>query len=214
MSYEEFKKIRVFPDTAFLCRPAPLLMKGNIPENTHGYEAVVMGQDVVAGRREMLSQPDCEEFKKAEFAEVANMIRNKVYKWVRLPKGKRVIGSKFTYKQKRDKNGKIIQHKARLVAHGFKQQQGINYVDTSAPVAGVTGFRMIVCITLNKGWNTHSWDVDSAFLHCELEEEIYMKQPHCFMDPLEDGKVLLLLKTIYGLKQAAHAWHGLLAGTF
>jgi hypothetical protein len=56
---------------------------------------------------------------------------------------------------------------------------------------------MIICIALNKGWNTHSWDVNSAFLHCNLKEEIYMKQPNGFTDPLEDGKVLMLLKTIY-----------------
>jgi hypothetical protein len=101
-----------------------------------------------------------------------------------------------------------------MVARGFEQRQGIDYVDTSAPVAGVTGFRIIVCTALIKGWNTHSWDVDSAFLHCNLEEEIYMKPPGGYTDPLEEGKVFLLLKTIYWLKQVAHAWHGLLAGTF
>jgi hypothetical protein len=54
----------------------------------HGYKAVVLGPDVVAGLREMLQQPDVDEFKKAEVTKVANLIKNKVYRWVRLPKGK------------------------------------------------------------------------------------------------------------------------------
>jgi hypothetical protein len=135
LSYEEFLRIQIAPDTAFMCRPHSSFMCGHTPDTLHGFEAVVMGPDVVPGRREMLREPDAEEFKTAEFSEVDNMIRNKVYKWVVLPKGKRAIGSKFTYKRKRDPDGNVVKHKARLVARGFKQLPGIDYVDTSAPVA-------------------------------------------------------------------------------
>jgi hypothetical protein len=147
---------------------------------------------------------------------VANMLANQVYEWCSLPPSKPAIGSKFTYKRKVNEKGEVVKWKARLVARGFEQRAGIDYVDTSAPVAGIAGFRILVCIALLMGWKTYSWDVDSAFLHPTLKEEIYMRPPsgYAVSGSVEFGKVLRLRKTIYGLKQAAAEWHLLLSGTF
>ena len=161
----------------------------------------------------MLRRPDFQKFLDAEKVEIENMRKNGVFEWINLPAGERAIGSKFTYQIKRDKDGHIIQYKARLVASGFEQRKGIDYLDTSAPVARVTGFRMLVCIAFIRGWPTYSWDVDSAFLHCKLKQLIFMKPPSGFSET-RDGRVLILKKTLYGLKQSAAEWHGLLSATF
>ena len=131
-------------------------MCGCIPNTVEGFAAVVTGPDVVASRREMLAEPDAIHFISAEKNKVNNMIWKGVYEWCDLPRGERAISSKFTYKRKRCPTSIIEKYKARLVARGFEQQPGINYVDTSAPVAGVTGFWLVIVITLNMGWKTHS----------------------------------------------------------
>jgi len=174
--------------------------------------ALVQGPSVVGSRREMLLHPDRDQFIIAEQVEVENMTKNGVFKVVKLPKGARAIGSKFTYKIKVNEHGKVIQHKARLVARGFEQRPGIDYLDTSAPVAGVTAFRLLVVIALLNGWTTYSWDVQSAFLHSKLTEVIYMKPPHGYTGSIGLDEVFLLEKTLYGLKQAAAEWHLLLSG--
>jgi hypothetical protein len=137
-----------------------------------------------------------------------------VFIWMILPIGFKAIGAKFCYRLKRREDGSIDKHKARIVAKGFEQTLGIDYPNTTAPVAGVTSFRMLVIIALIKGWDTYSWDVEAAFLHGVLKEEIYMKPPNGFTSKEGTGKVLKLLKTIYGLKQAAHEWWKLLSQTF
>ena len=114
---------------------------------------------------------------RAEGVEVNNMFDNKVFQWMFLPEGERTIGSKFTYKIKTGPKGEVIKYKARLVAKGYQQIPGVDYGDTSAPVAGATAFRMLVCIALLKDWKTYSWDVDAAFLHGELDRKIYMRPP-------------------------------------
>jgi hypothetical protein len=162
----------------------------------------------------MLKRSDAAEFLAAEATEIANMVKNKVFRWVHLPAGERTITSKFVYKWKHYPDGTPDKHKARIVARGFEQREGIDYVDTSAPVAGVVGFRILVIISLIKGWKTYSWDVDAAFLHGVLDRPIYMTPPSGYSDKGEDGKVLLLEKTLYGLKQAANEWWVLLSQTF
>jgi hypothetical protein len=106
------------------------------------------------------------------------------------------------FKLKRNEVGAIIKHKARLVARGFLQREGINFDDAFAPVAWIESVRLILTLAAQEGWRVHHMDVKSAFLNGDLKEEVYMHQPSGFAIPDKEGKVLHLRKALYGLRQA------------
>eukprot|EP01018_Ginkgo_biloba_P031340 Gb_07919 [translate_table: standard] len=99
---------------------------------------------------------------------------------------------------------RIDKYKARLVAKGFSQVAGIDYSETFAPVAKMTSIRLTLAIAATHGWVMHQMDVKSAFLHGDLEEEIYMEQPSRFV---QDSSLVCRLRSIYGLKQTPRAWY-------
>ena len=108
-----------------------------------------------------------------------------------------------------DKNGNIKRFKARFVACGYSQVEGIDYTDTYAPVVGIITLRMVLSIAAAYGWNLTQLDVETAFLNAAVEEEIYVKQPDGFHVGSPD-MVLKLKKALYGLKQAPYNWNKLL----
>jgi hypothetical protein len=103
------------------------------------------------------------------------------------------------FKLKRDEAGTIVKHKARLVARGFVQREGINFNDTFAPVARMESVRLLFALATQEGWRVHHMDVKSAFLNSDLKEEVYVHQPPGFAIPGKEGKVLRLRKALYGL---------------
>ncbi|WVZ78040.1 hypothetical protein U9M48_025815, partial [Paspalum notatum var. saurae] len=130
-----------------------------------------------------------------------------------LPRGHRAITLKWVFKLKRDEAGAIIKHKARLVARGFVQQEGIDFDDAFAPVARMESMRLLLALAAQEGWHVHHMDVKSAFLNGDLKEEIYVHQPPGFEIPGKEGKVLHLRKALYGLRQAPRAWNAKLDST-
>jgi hypothetical protein len=99
------------------------------------------------------------------------------------PPGTNIVGSKWIFKTKHRLNGSIEKHKARLVARGFTQRQGIDYDDTFSLVVTPATIRLVLSIAVSRGWALHQVDVSNAFLHGFLSRDVYMQQPPSFEDP-------------------------------
>ncbi|CAA0835156.1 cysteine-rich RLK (RECEPTOR-like protein kinase) 8, partial [Striga hermonthica] len=104
-------------------------------------------------------------------------------------------------------DGRINKFKARLVVKGFKQKEGYDFFDTYSPVTRIASIRVLLSIAALHNLEIHQMDVKTEFLNGELEEEIYMEQPECFVAPGQEKKVCKLIKSLYGLKQAPKQWH-------
>ncbi|GJU48486.1 putative ribonuclease H-like domain-containing protein [Tanacetum coccineum] len=130
---------------------------------------------------------------------------------VDLPKGKRPIGVKWIFKYKTDERGIVIRNKARLVAQGYTQEEGIDYDNVFAPVARSKAIRLFLAYTSFMGFIVYQMDVKSAFLYGIIEKEVYVCQPPGFEDPDYPDKVYKVVKALYGLHQAPRAWYETLA---
>lgn len=115
----------------------------------------------------------------------------------------KVITCRWVFAVKRDERGQVTRFKARLVIHGFKQQRGVNYSETFAPVIRFETIRAAIYYEVQRGWAVLQYDVKTAFLYAE---EIFMEQPPGFQEEGPDY-VYRLLKSLYGLKQAPHIWN-------
>jgi histone deacetylase 1/2 len=144
--------------------------------------------------------------------EYAALIKNHTWHLVPMPKGKNIIGSKWVYKVKRKADGSVDRYKACLVAKGYKQRYGIDYEDTFSPVVKAATIRLVLSVAISRGWSLRQLDVQNAFLHGVLEEEVYMRQPPEYEDPEHPSYVCKLDKALYGLKQAPRAWYARLCG--
>lgn len=157
-----------------------------------------------------LKSSDSSKWKEAMNEEMESILNNMTWDLVDLPSGKQAIGCKWVYKLKLDDKGNVCRYKARLVAKGYSQKYGENYDEVFAPVARSTTFRILLSIAGIKGYHVKHFDVKTAFLNGEIEEEIYMNQPPGFK---VGNKVCKLKKGLYGLKQAARAWNKLFHDT-
>nr|GEV11032.1 retrovirus-related Pol polyprotein from transposon TNT 1-94 [Tanacetum cinerariifolium] len=135
----------------------------------------------------------------------------KVWILVDPPYGKRAIGTKWVYKNKKDERGIVIKNKARLVAQGHTQEKGIDYEEVFAPVARIEAIRLFLAYASFINFLVYQMDVKSAFLYGTIEEEVYMCQPSGFKDPDHPDKVYKVVKALYGLHQAPRAWYEILA---
>ncbi|KAF5776249.1 putative RNA-directed DNA polymerase [Helianthus annuus] len=147
-----------------------------------------------------------ENWKLAMKKEIQALEENKTWTLEPLPEGKRAIDSKWVYKLKYKPNGEIERHKARLVAKGYTQMEGVDFHDTFAPVAKLVTVRTLLAVAVKKEWLIHQLDVNNAFLHGDLDEEVYMKIPQGFAKRGET-RVCRLRKSLYGLKQASRNWY-------
>nr|GEW13453.1 hypothetical protein [Tanacetum cinerariifolium] len=119
--------------------------------------------------------------------------------------GKRSIGTKWVFRNKKDERGIVVRNKARLVTQGHTQEDGIDYEEFFAPVARIEAIRLFLAYASVMGFMVYQIDVKSAFLYVTIEEEVYVCQPPGFEDPDHPDKVYKVVKALYGLHQAPRA---------
>lgn len=162
--------------------------------------------------REILEREDRDEWIDATLKEIENLYDNDTFEFVEKPKDTPLVTSKWVFKLKTRPDGSVDKYKARLVARGFTQTQGIDYTETFAPTLRMETIRILLAFALQHHLCVHHMDVNGAFLNGHLEEEIHMKLPDGFAELHEDpsffaNKVAKLKKTIYGLKQSMRRWN-------
>ncbi|XP_074288108.1 uncharacterized protein LOC141613272 [Silene latifolia] len=147
---------------------------------------------------------------KAMADEIAALENNATWELSTLPPGKKALDCRWVFKIKYNSDGSIERYKARLVILGNHQVEGIDYGETFAPVVKMVTIRAFLAVAAVKKWELHQMDVHNAFLHGDLDEEVYMKLPPGFGNGKE-GKVCRLCKSLYGLRQAPRCWFAKLA---
>ncbi|GJR99933.1 putative ribonuclease H-like domain-containing protein [Tanacetum coccineum] len=137
--------------------------------------------------------------------------RLEVWELVPPPDKAFVISLKWIYKVKLDELGGILKNKARLVARGYRQEEGIDFEESFAPVARLEAIRIFLAFAAHMNMVIYQMDVKTAFLNGNLREEVYVSQPDGFVDPDKPNYVYKLKKALYGLKQAPRAWYDMLS---
>ncbi|KAG8500752.1 hypothetical protein CXB51_002776 [Gossypium anomalum] len=153
----------------------------------------------------------CEDSEKWMFAmqeEMESLHKNKTWDLVKLPKGKKTVLCKWVFKKKEGTPGvEEPKYKARLVAKGYSQVPGVDFTDVFSPVVKHSSIRALLGIVAMHDLELEQLDVKTAFLHGELEEDIYMQQPEGFTVSEKEDYVCLLKKSLYGLKQSPRQWY-------
>ncbi|GJV96776.1 zf-CCHC domain-containing protein [Tanacetum coccineum] len=137
--------------------------------------------------------------------ELNKFVANDVWELVSLPVSQSVIGTKWVFRNKLDENGIVSRNKARLVAQGYNQQEGIDYDETYAPVARLESIRILLAIACANDFKLYQMDVKSAFLNGFINEEVYVAQPPGFIDFQKPNYVYKLKKALYGLKASSQS---------
>ena len=148
-------------------------------------------------------------WRSAMLEEMSALNTNKTWELVPLPSGKSTVGCRWIFTVKVSPDGKVDRLKARLVAKGYTQIYSLDYCDTFSPVAKVTSIRLFLSLAALFHWPLHQLDIKNAFLHGDLQEEVYMEQPPGFVaQGGMSGMVCRLKKALYGLKQSPRVWFG------
>ena len=153
-----------------------------------------------------ISGPEAAQWQQAMQSEYASILKNKTWELCVLPSGQSVVGSRWIYKKKTLPDGGT-RYKARLVAQGFSQIKGINYEETYSPVVRFTSLRLLFAYAARKSLDVYHLDVETAFLHGDMHETVYLQQPQGYVPKGQENKVCLLKKAIYGLKQGSRNWN-------
>lgn len=154
---------------------------------------------------EALGGPEADLWQRAADEEYNSLLDMKTFVPADLPPGRRALTCKWVFKKKLTPTLEIDRYKARVVARGFQQVHGIDFKETFASVVKTSSYRLLLALCAILGWICRQSDFKTAFLNPNLDEEIYMKEPEGYAK--HPGKVLRVLKGLYGLKQSARLWY-------
>ncbi len=156
---------------------------------------------------DVMHSEDASKWEAAMQEEYASLMTNGTWELVPLLKDRKSVGCKWVFRTKKDASGHIVRHKAKLVAKGYSQVEGVDFNETFAPVAKFTTIRCMLAIGSAMDLEIHQMDVKTAFLNGELKEDIYMDQLQGFVQDGKEDLVCKLKKSLYGLKQSPRAWY-------
>jgi len=152
-----------------------------------------------------METPEAAQWQEAVDSECSSVVKNKVPTFVdSIPTRKRAIPTKLILQRKLGSGGETIRYKARLVAQGFRQVEGLDFAETFAPVASLSSVRIVLAIAGTRGYAVHQMDVVTAFLGSKLDEEIYVHLP---LGVLGGPRMARLNRSLYGLKQWPQYWY-------
>ena len=160
---------------------------------------------------EALASPNAREWAEAHEYEIGRLEKMGIWKVVELPEGEKAIPYSEVFKDKRGPQGNIETRRARIVAGGHKQVEGIDYGETFAAAAKMPSVRVVLANAAEKDWEIHHVDVKSAYLNAPMDKPVHMKPPQGVLKKGQEGMVLLILKAIYGMKQSGRLWHRMLS---
>jgi len=164
------------------------------------------GIKVPETRRAALKSAFWPDLFKAELTELDAFGEFDVWELVPRPPGANVVGTRWVYDIKQDAEGNILRYKARLVAQGFSQKEGVDFTDTFAPTMHLKTMRLLLSLAAAKKMDVRQYDVSTAFLHASLKEEVFVAQPPGHVIAGKEGWVYRLKKAMYGLRNAPKAW--------
>jgi hypothetical protein len=157
--------------------------------------------------QQAVTSPEREQWLEAINAEMKALADNQTWELVERPTDRKLVSCKWVFKVKHNADGSVERYKARLVARGFTQTEGVDYTETYAPVVKMTSIRVLLSIVAIHDLELHQMDVKTAFLNGVLEEDIYMQQPEGFIETGKEQLVCKLKRTLYGLKQSPRVWY-------
>ncbi|GJX04931.1 retrovirus-related pol polyprotein from transposon TNT 1-94 [Tanacetum coccineum] len=143
--------------------------------------------------------------------EIHEIERLEVWELVSCPDKVFLIKLKWIYKVKTDEFGRVLKNKARLIAQGFREEEGINFEQSFAPVARIEAIRIFIANAAHKNMTIYQMNVKTAFLNGKIKEVVYISQPEGFVDQDNPSHVYKLKKALYGLNQAPRAWYDMLS---
>ncbi|KAL5842405.1 hypothetical protein ACOSQ3_013008 [Xanthoceras sorbifolium] len=179
------------PSTRYSANEYVLLTDGGEPENFE----------------EAMDDESKQKWIEAMQDEMKSLHENKTFELVKLPKGKKALKNKWVFRIKHEEHSSHPRFKARLVVKGFSQRKGIDFDEIFSPVVKMTSIRAVLGLAASLDLEVEQMDVKTAFLHGDLEEEIYMEQPEGFKQKGNEDYVCRLKKSLYGLKQAPRQWY-------
>jgi hypothetical protein len=139
--------------------------------------------------------------------ELRSMNSNDVWDLVEILIGAKRVGCKWVYQMKYDSKGKIERFKARLIAKGFTQREGIDYTETFSHVSKKDSFRIVIALIAHYDLELHQIDVKTVFLNGDLQESVYMAHHEGFGIEYKEHMGCRLKKSIFGLKQESRQWY-------
>ena len=157
--------------------------------------------------KEAMKSQEREKWKQAISTEIENLMKRGVIQEINPPEGEelRFVDTKYVFKKK-EKNGEVYKYKCRIVARGFTQVEQVDYFETMAPVARSNSLRIFLTMSVHRSHTRRSIDFDAAFLYSPLGDEILYCKPFEGWK-VTPGKVLRIMKSFYGLKQAGRYWN-------